>query len=120
MAFDELEVGKEYCKIGTTMASRVIAKNATQVVFQGLTSRLFWTEQWSAGDAVNWRPYTPPPEPVVRYVFARRMSGMDTPCAGIFQVEANAEADIYRIGPVVRVELPTDPDMLARVRDGAK
>jgi hypothetical protein len=34
--------------------------------------------------------------------------------------EAAANNDKDRIGPVIKVSLPVDPDMLARVRDGAK
>ena len=127
MTFDELEVGKEYMRLMGDNEGRVriIGKAVREVVYEWLTGPDaergapfdVGLASWPYGD---WRPYTPPPEPVVRYVFARRMSGMATPCAGIFQVEANAETDIYRVGPVIRVELPICPDMLARVRDGAK
>ena len=125
MTFDELRVGKEYIDHADRVVV-VLAKARAEMVVEHRSGEYFdggqpfITYSPISPDLSHWRLYTPPPEPVVRYVFARLMSGMDTPCAGIFQAEANAEADIYRVGPVVPVTLPVDPDMLARVRDGAK
>jgi hypothetical protein len=124
MTFDELEVGKEY--VACNSVRRVIGKAANEVATEAVTGALagcgepFLTYQ-RRYDFSDWRPYVPPPAPVVRYVFARIAPNYcGEPYCGVFRTEHEATGDSHRIGPVISVELPIDPNMLARVRDGAK
>ena len=125
MTFDELEVGKEYIdhadRVVVVLAkarAEMVAEHRSGKYFDG--GQPFITYSPINPDLFHWRPYTPPPEPVVRYVYARYYSHW----AGSGSYQGNDEEDALRdpqrIGPVIRVELPVDPDMLARVRGGAK
>ena len=119
MTFDELEVGKEYNRPCGDIV-RVVDKAPGEVAFRILDVGL--SEPFgfhpSSVNFSDWRPYTPPPEPVVRYAYARQYGALTGSYQG--DDEGDALRDPKRVGPVIKVELPVRPDMLARVRDGAK
>ena len=119
MTFDELEIGKEY-EAGRYGVVRLVDKGGDEAVIRRLNkgnpSQPFHIV--SPEDASDWRPYVPPPEPVVRYAYARQYGALTGSYQG--DDEGDALRDPKRVGPVIKVELPVRPDMLARVRDGAK
>ena len=120
MTFDELEVGKEY-EAGRYGVVRLVDKGGDEAVIRRLNkgnSQPFHIV--SPEDAADWRPYTPPPAPVVRYAYARLYPNDTAGSANASSDEGHATNDPRRIGPVIKIELPVCPDMLARVRDGAK
>ena len=124
MTFDELEVGKEYAN-GFNTVLRVLDRTSDAISLRFMTGicatgNPYITVTRNNQNVEAWRLYVPPPEPVVRYAYARLYTNDTVGSANASSDEGHATNDPRRIGPVVRIELPVCPDMLARVRDGAK
>ena len=121
MTFDELEVGKAYLD-QRNRVRLIVAKQGNEAVTRidspDFADAPFVVVDRNSSSVPIWRPYTPPPEPQVVYVYP--VCGPNFLSWVSESSGDRAEQDAIRIGPVIKVDLPIDPEMLARVRGGAK